>query len=100
MREINFTTGPVVIGVCVRTGDTKRVFDALTAKGNADISTEWMALGQFCTESKQLDFIEEHFDVLPSPSAKAYVALGVTAGLLNIENRSRDTVQTDEREPE
>lgn len=83
----NFTTGPVIIGVLVRIGDTDRVLQALTATRNEGISSAWMAFRQFCSESEQLGFVPEHFDRLPTPSAKAYVALGVAAGLMNVTDR-------------
>ena len=96
MRGIaSFTTGPVMIGVLVRTGNANKALDAISECGSTqkDVTSQSLAFGQFCAEDKQLEFLQAHFRRLPSPASKAYASLGVAAGLTNLARRRQGTEQ-------
>lgn len=81
----SFTTGPVIVGVFVRAGETQAIFDFLQTRKSVD-EVAWHSLGQFCAEAGQLAFVERHHGAIQDPRARTSLFAGIAVGLAMLES--------------
>jgi tetratricopeptide (TPR) repeat protein len=77
----SFTTGPAIIGVLVRSGHTDRALQMLHA-AKSEPATSWIAFGEFCAETRQLDLAASLLKEQGTATSKAWLALGVATILI------------------
>lgn len=77
----SFTTGPVIIGVLVRSGHTDRALEMLRS-AKSDPSTGWIAFGEFCADTGQLDLAASLLEEQDIAASRAWLAVGVASTLI------------------